>query len=89
MVSNSKINAVFPSDQMKVVEHKTQVLVVGAGPAGLLLAFQLAKHGVKCVLTERNTDTTQWPKMTLHNARTMELLKRLGLDEGVRSAGMS
>ncbi|KAJ3532399.1 hypothetical protein NM208_g8453 [Fusarium decemcellulare] len=67
---------------------KTSVLVVGAGPAGLLLAFQLAKHGVKCILVERNTDTTKWPKMTLHNARTMELLRRMGLEDGVRSAGV-
>lgn len=70
-----------------IVEHDTPVLVVGAGPAGLIAALQLACNGQRCLLIERNLTTTSWPKMDITNCRSMELLKRLGIDEGLRSVG--
>jgi FAD-dependent monooxygenase len=68
---------------------ETPVLVVGAGPAGLIAAIQLARNGTRCVLVKRNLDSTKWPKMDITNCRSMELLKRLGLDQGLRDVGMS
>lgn len=64
------------------------VLVVGGGPAGMIAALQLSKHGIPCLLVERNLDTTKWPKMDITNCRSMELLKRLGVDKGLRDVGM-
>lgn len=64
------------------------MLVVGAGPAGLIAALQLANNGVSCMLVERNLTTTKWPKMDITNCRSMELLKRLGIDVGLREVGM-
>jgi 2-polyprenyl-6-methoxyphenol hydroxylase-like FAD-dependent oxidoreductase len=64
------------------------VLVVGGGPAGMIAALQLSKNGIPCLLVERNFDTTKWPKMDITNCRSMELLKRLGVDEGLREVGM-
>lgn len=64
------------------------VLVVGGGPAGMIAALQLSKNGVPCLLVERNLDTTKWPKMDITNCRSMELLKRLGVDQGLREVGM-
>jgi FAD-dependent monooxygenase len=63
--------------------------VVGAGPAGLIAALQLARHGVNCFLAERNLDTTKWPKMDITNCRSMELFNRLGLSKGLREQGES
>lgn len=63
------------------------MLVVGAGPAGLTAALQLANNGVSCMLVERNLSTTKWPKMDITNCRSMELLKRLGIDAGLREVG--
>ncbi|KIV81897.1 hypothetical protein PV11_04046 [Exophiala sideris] len=71
-----------------VIKHETPVLVVGAGPAGLILALQLATNGIKCMLVERNLDTTKWPKMDITNCRSMELLKRLNIDQGLREIGV-
>lgn len=68
--------------------HETPVLIAGGGPAGLIAAIQLARKGTKCMIAERNLDTTRWPKMDITNCRTMELLRRLGLDEGVREQGV-
>ena len=39
------------------------------------------------MLTERNPDTTKWPKMDITNCRSMELLKRLGVADGLRAVG--
>lgn len=63
------------------------VLVVGGGPAGMIAALQLSRNGIPCLLVERNLDTTRWPKMDITNCRSMELLKRLGVDEGLREVG--
>jgi 2-polyprenyl-6-methoxyphenol hydroxylase-like FAD-dependent oxidoreductase len=71
----------------QAIEHHTKVLVVGAGPAGLIAAWQLSRHGVQCMLAERNLDTTKWPKMDITNCRSMELLRRLDLAEGLRKVG--
>jgi len=62
-------------------------LVVGAGPIGMVTAFQLAKRGIQTVLVERNLETTKWPKMDITNPRSMELLQRLGLADGLREKG--
>ncbi|KAK1495497.1 FAD binding domain-containing protein [Colletotrichum cuscutae] len=71
-----------------VIEHHVPVLVVGAGPAGLLLALQLAKNGVQSLIAERNLDSTEWPKMDITNCRSMELLRRLGISDDLRTQGV-
>ncbi|MFM9885610.1 MAG: FAD-dependent monooxygenase [Burkholderiales bacterium] len=64
------------------------VLIVGAGPVGLVLAKELSHHGIRSTLVERNLDTTRWPKMDITNCRSMELLRRLGLEDGLRQVGV-
>ena len=66
----------------------TSVLIVGGGPTGLVLASLLARDGVNCVLAERNPSTTRFPKMDITNGASMELLRRLGVDEELRRVGV-
>lgn len=63
------------------------ILVAGAGPVGLIAAYTLAHHRIRCVLIERNDSTTKWPKMDITNVRSMEILRRLGLAEQLREQG--
>lgn len=69
----------------------TQVIVVGAGPVGLLLAGELRLGGAHVVVVERLTEPTGESRASQLNARTMEvfdqrgLLDRLGPTESVRA----
>lgn len=65
-----------------------QVLIVGAGPVGSILALELASHGVASVVLERSLAPAVFPKMDYLNGRTMELLRRLDLAEPVRRCGV-
>src|SRR3954463_1655771 len=57
------------------------VVIVGAGPVGLLLAGDLRTHGVPTVVVERLTEPmTESRAATLHT-RPMELLERRGILE--------
>ena len=66
----------------------TQVLIVGAGPVGLVLALDLAQRGVQATLVEKNATSIQLPKMERCNVRTMEIFRRLGIADVVRDAGL-
>ena len=68
--------------------HDTEVLIVGAGPVGLVLAIDLGQKGVRCTLVERKPAPQFLPKMERCNARTMEIFRRMGISARVRSAGL-
>lgn len=68
--------------------QSTQVLIVGAGPVGLTLAYDLGRRGVRCVLVEQKDAPQFLPKMERCNARSMEMFRRLGLADKIRAAGL-
>ncbi|TDZ36554.1 FAD-dependent monooxygenase apdD [Colletotrichum spinosum] len=68
--------------------HESPILIVGAGPAGLILALQLARHGTPCMLVERSVETTRWPKMDITNCRSMEIFRKLGIADEYRAQGV-
>ena len=76
------------SDPSSSTTEETSVLVVGAGPVGLTLALELERHGVRTLLVERNTSTTQHPKMDVTNGRSMELYRRLGVADDLRKVAV-
>jgi 2-polyprenyl-6-methoxyphenol hydroxylase-like FAD-dependent oxidoreductase len=49
------------------------VVVVGAGPAGLLLAGDLAQAGVSCVVLERRPGRSSLSRAFAVQARTLRL----------------
>ncbi|MEM6475388.1 MAG: FAD-dependent monooxygenase [Pseudomonadota bacterium] len=57
----------------------TDVLIVGGGPAGLVMALCLAKLGIGSVVLERNPGINEHPKAHELNARSIEILGMLGI----------
>ncbi|MBS1240389.1 MAG: 4-hydroxybenzoate 3-monooxygenase [Proteobacteria bacterium] len=69
---------------------KTQVCIIGAGPAGLLLGHSLRAEGIECVVLER-----QAPDYVLGRIRagvletvTVGLMARIGLDARLKAEGL-
>jgi 2-polyprenyl-6-methoxyphenol hydroxylase-like FAD-dependent oxidoreductase len=73
---------------MTLPSTNTDVLIVGAGPVGLTLAFDLGRRGARCTLIEKKAAPEFLPKMERCNARTMEIFRRMGLAEEIRAAGL-
>lgn len=68
-------------------EHRTRVIVVGAGYAGLTAALFLAWRGVPVTLVERHPSTSVQPKAFGIVHRSMELLRQIpGLEEKILAA---
>jgi len=61
------------------------VLVVGAGPAGLLTCLVLAHYGVRSLLVERHAGESMLPRALGINVRSMEIFRSLGLEEDVQA----
>ncbi len=66
----------------------TDVLIVGGGPAGLMLALELGCRGVHCTLTEEDVDAPAFPKANATSSRTMEHYRRRGLSSAMRATGL-
>ncbi|WP_028804399.1 FAD-dependent monooxygenase [Streptomyces sp. 142MFCol3.1] len=64
------------------------VLVVGAGPAGLLLAGDLAEAGVRCTVVERRQGESRLTRAFAVHARTMEQLDARGLADDLLLTGL-
>lgn len=69
---------------------KTQVAIIGAGPAGLMLGHLLKAEGVDCIVVER-----QAPEYILSRIRagvleqvTVSLMERLGLNGRLKTEGL-
>jgi 2,4-dichlorophenol 6-monooxygenase len=66
---------------------ETDVLVVGAGPAGLTATALLAKLGVPA-LTVTKYGTARSPRAHITNQRAVEVMRDLGLEERVQARAL-
>jgi 2-polyprenyl-6-methoxyphenol hydroxylase-like FAD-dependent oxidoreductase len=64
------------------------ILIVGAGPAGLVAAITLARAGVETLVVEKRPAPSPMPRATGVSTATMELLRTWGLEERARAAAM-
>ena len=64
-------------------ELQADVLIVGAGPSGLMLAVVLARFGVDAIIVDGKSGPTRESRALAVQARTMELYDQLGLVDRV------
>ena len=63
----------------------TDVLVVGAGPTGLMAGLVLTRRGVPVVVVDQKAGPTRESRALAVQARTMEIYDQLGLADQVLS----
>ena len=66
----------------------TQVLIVGAGPTGLMLAIQLARAGVRPVIIDRHAGPAMQSRALGVHARTLEIYARMGVIDQALARGI-
>ena len=60
-------------------ENKIQVLIVGAGPAGLMMGCQLAIQGITFRIIDKQEKRAQYSGAYLLQARTLEIWEQMGI----------
>jgi 2-polyprenyl-6-methoxyphenol hydroxylase-like FAD-dependent oxidoreductase len=70
------------------------VIVVGAGPVGLVAACEFARRGVAVKVVDRLSEPTTESRAIAVHARSLDLFDRMGIDDaliatGVKSTGMN
>ena len=65
-----------------------QVLIVGAGPTGLVLALWLRRLGVRVRIVDKAAEPGTTSRALVVQARTLELYRQLGLADAVVERGL-
>jgi 2-polyprenyl-6-methoxyphenol hydroxylase-like FAD-dependent oxidoreductase len=65
----------------------TDILIVGAGPTGLMLANQLARRDVRALIIDRHSGPAQQTRAMAVHARTLEIYSKLGIAERALELG--
>jgi len=63
------------------------VLIVGAGPTGLMLANQLGRRGVRAVIIDRHQGPAEQTRAMAVHARTLEIFAHLGIADRALALG--
>ncbi|MFN0201579.1 MAG: FAD-dependent monooxygenase [Bacteroidia bacterium] len=71
----------------KPTQH-ISILIVGAGPTGLMMACQLARFGVPFRIIEKNLCPTDKSKALAVQARTLEIYDQMGIVEAALQQGL-
>lgn len=67
---------------------KTDVLIVGAGPTGLVLAYELARRGVNFRLIDKNEGPAEQSRALLIQVRSLETFAFMGLIDEFLKKGL-
>src|ERR671914_1885338 len=73
---------------MGELSGRTEVLVVGAGPAGLAVAASLAGHDHDVTVVDRQATGANTSRAAVVHARTLEMLERIGVAKRLAGLGI-
>lgn len=71
-----------------VADASVQVLVVGAGPIGLVTALGLARQGVRVTVLESELQVSEGSRAIVFTRRSMEILQQAGVAERIMAKAL-
>ncbi len=72
---------------MLIAEQHTKVLLIGAGPSGLMMAAQLLRHGVQPIIIDSKQGPTDQSKALAVQARSLEIYRQMGVIDRIMPNG--
>ncbi|GJJ10465.1 hypothetical protein Clacol_004691 [Clathrus columnatus] len=70
------------------MSYESEVLVVGAGPTGLVAAITLAQQGVNVVIVDAAASNNNGARAAVVHAHTLEILSSLGVADAIIERGI-
>src|ERR1700744_4925757 len=68
---------------MQLNAQHTSVIIVGAGPSGLMMAAQLLRYGVQPIIIDSKSGPTNHSKALAVQARSLEIYRQMGVVDRV------
>jgi 2-polyprenyl-6-methoxyphenol hydroxylase-like FAD-dependent oxidoreductase len=72
---------------MTISQQHNSVLIVGAGPSGLMMAAQLLRYGIQPIIIDSRQGPTNHSKALAVQARSMEIYRQMGIVDKVLKEG--
>ncbi|MFS8563429.1 MAG: FAD-dependent monooxygenase [Rhabdochlamydiaceae bacterium] len=69
-------------------DNRVDVLIVGAGPTGMLMAAEVARYGLSCRIIDKGVACQDQSRAVAIQARTMEIFEHLGFAEAFLAEGL-
>ena len=65
----------------------TDIIIIGAGPTGLMAANQLMRFGISFIILDKKNGPTKESRAILVTARSLEIYQQMGLSNQVIAGG--
>ena len=69
-------------------QDRKKAVIVGSGPAGMVTALELARHGVESVVLTSELQLTQGSRAICFTRRSMEILQQVGVADRMTEGGL-